>query len=164
MVDTNSTDLLAEIEQKRRRFVLWPIVAALSLILAGVIFATGTSPWLSIPFIILLSICIFAVHQLDQLKKSVVLMYDLDGAMLDSYQRMFESVESLASCGMVWHVSGRGDVYDPRYHAGAGALLNRSRITIGFRRPPYVKTNVSVPCLPLGTISLNLLPDYQSRL
>lgn len=86
-------------------------------------------------------------------------MYDLDGAMLDSFQRLFESIESLSRCGAVWHVSGRGDVYDPRYHAGAGALLNRSRVSIGFRSPPYVKTNVSVPCLPLGRITLYMLPD-----
>jgi len=159
MTDTSSADLLAEIEQKRQRFVWWPIVAVLSFILAITILRCGVAPWLSVPIVVLLVIGVILIHQWDQLKKSVVLMYDLDGAMLDSFQRLFESIESLSRCGAVWHVSGRGDVYDSRYHAGAGALLNRSRISIGFRSPPYVKTNVSVPCLPLGRITLYLLPD-----
>ncbi len=159
MTDTNSTDLLAEIEQKRRRLVWWPIVAILSFILAMVILGSGVSPWQLLPLIVLLMIGVALIYQWDQLKKSVVLMYDLDGAMLDSFQRLFESIESLSRCGAVWHVSGKSDVYDPRYHAGAGALLNRRRISIGFRSPPYVKTNVSVPCLPLGRITLYLLPD-----
>ena len=159
MTDTNSADLLAELERKRRRFVWWPIVAVLSFILMMVFLGSGLSPWLSVPLISLLVVSIVLVYQWDQLKKSVVLMYDLDGAMLDSFQRLFESIESLSRCGAVWHVSGRGDVYDPRYHAGAGALLNRSHMSIGFRSPPYVKTNVSVPCLPLGRITLYLLPD-----
>jgi uncharacterized tellurite resistance protein B-like protein len=159
MTDTNSADLLAEIEQKRRRFVWWPIVAVLSFILAMAILASGLPPWVFVPIILLLVVGILFVYQWDQLKKSVVLMYDLDETMLDSFQRLFESIEALSRCGTIWHVSGRGDVYDPRYHAGAGALLNRSRISIGFRSPPYVKTNVSVPCLPLGRITLYLLPD-----
>jgi len=89
MTDTSSADLLAEIEQKRQRFVWWPIVAVLSFILAIAILRCGVAPWLSVPIVVLLVIGVILIHQWDQLKKSVVLMYDLDGAMLDSFQRLF---------------------------------------------------------------------------
>jgi hypothetical protein len=65
----------------------------------------------------------------------------------------------MARCGAVWHVTAQGDVYDPKYHAGAGQIINRRRLSIGYRNPPYVKTNLSVPLLPFGEKSLYLLPD-----
>jgi len=159
MTDASSADLLTEIEQKRQRFLWWPAIGALSFLFAMVILGSGITPWLTASLIALLMIGVALTCQWDQLKRSVVLMYDLDGGMLDSFRRLFESIESLSRCGAVWHVSGRGDVYDPRYHAGAAAVLNRSRISIRFRSPPHVKTNVSVPCLPLGKTTLYLLPD-----
>jgi len=159
MVDTNSIALLSEIERKRKRTVWWPFMLAMSLMLGVLLLVGEVTMWLTVPCVLLLLIATVFVHQYDQLKKSVVLMYELDGPSLESYQLLFAAVNELARCGAVWHITAQGDVYDPKYHAGAGHLINRSKISVGYRNPPYVKTNLSVPYLPFGKHSMYLLPD-----
>lgn len=159
MIDTDSEALLSEIQQKHERIRFWPIVLVVSLLLSAYLVGSETSLWIAIPCMaVLLALCLF-VHQYDQLKKSVVLMYDLDDSSLDAYRNLFAAVDEMSRCGAVWHVTARGQVYDSKYHAGAGQLINRNSLAIDYRNPPYVKTNLSVPCLPFGRLSLYLLPD-----
>lgn len=158
MVDTNSAALLAEIQQKRKRFTLWPISGIASLLIVIALIATNSSLLIIIPTAILGLILTFAIHQYDQLKKSVVLMYDLDGSSLQTFENLYSAIAELSQCGAVWHLTAKGDVYDPKYHAGAGALVNRKRINPSFKNPPYVKTNLSIPHLSFGNRSLYLLP------
>lgn len=159
MVDTNSDTLLSEIDRKQKRIMWWPIVLVMSLILGVLLVVAEVTLLLTVPCILLLTIATVFVHQYDQLKKSVVLMYELDGPSLKSYQNLYAAVNDMASCGAVWHVTAKGDVYDPKYHAGAGYLINRRPLSVGYRNPPYVKTNLSVPVLPFGKHSMYLLPD-----
>lgn len=159
MVDTNSTSLLSEIDQKRKCIVWWPSVLITSLILGILLVAAKVTMWLTSPCILLLLIGIVVVYEYDQLKKTVVLMYELDGPTLESYQKLFTAVNELARCGCVWHVTAQGQVYDPKYHAGAGQLINGRRLSVSYRNPPYVTTNLSVPYLPFNQHSMYLLPD-----
>ena len=159
MVDTNSAALLAEIERKRKRIIWWPFMLICALILGGVLIFGQVTLWITVPCCLLLLFATIFVHQYDQLKKSVVLMYELDEACLDAYQNLFAASNEIARCGAVWHITAQGDVYDPKYHAGAGQVINRHRLSIGYRNPPYIKTNLSVPVLPFRQHSLYLLPD-----
>ena len=159
MVDTNSAALLAEIERKRKRVVWWPFMLICALILGAALIFGQVTLWITVPCCLLLLVATIFVHQYDQLKKSVVLMYELDGPCLDAYQNLFAASNEMARCGAVWHITSQGDVYDPKYHAGAGQVINRHRLSIGYRNPPYVKTNLSVPVLPFRQHSLYLLPD-----
>lgn len=159
MVDTNSAAILSEIELRRKRIVWWPFMLVVSLILVLLLLASEMTIWLTMPCAITLLFATLFLHQYDQLNKSLVLMYELDGPSLDSYKELFAAVNDISSCGAVWHVTARGDVYDPKYHAGAGYLISRKRLSIGYRNPPYVKTNLSVPVLPFGKHTMYLLPD-----
>ena len=159
MVDTNSAALLSEIQQKRKRLTLWPIFGIASLLLVVALIATNFSVPFTTPTAILGLILTFSIHQYDQLKKSVVLMYDLDGSSLQTFENLYSAIAELSQCGAVWHLTAKGDVYDPKYHAGAGALVNRKRMNPSFKNPPYVKTNLSIPYLSFGNRSLYLLPD-----
>jgi hypothetical protein len=159
MVDTNSAELLSEIERKRKRLVWWPVVLVAALIVSPLLFFVKLSLWFSIPITIILLLGVVAIHQYDQLKKSVVLMYDLDGPILDSYQKLYNAINELLECNAVWFVTAKGDVLDSRYHAGAEELLKRNRISVEYRDPPFVKTNISVPYLPFGQHAMYLLPD-----
>lgn len=160
MVDTTSAALLAEIERKRTRLVWWPFVLTAALLVSALLLQGNVTLWFTAPCVTLLVLSLVAVYQYDQFKKNVVLMYDLEGSSLSSYQDLFGAIDALARCGAVWHVTARGNVYDPRYHAGAGQLINRRRLAVGYRDPPYIKTNLSVPFLPMGGHSLYFLPDY----
>ncbi|MBR9803321.1 DUF4236 domain-containing protein [bacterium] len=160
MVDSTSAALLAEIERKRTRMVWWPFVLYGTLLISTLLLVENVTLWLTTPSIILLAASFVAAYQYDQFRKRVVLMYDLDGPNLSSYEQLFAAIDVLARCGAVWHVTARGKVYDPKYHAGAGHLINRRRVSVGYCDPPYVNTNLSVPFLRLGQHSLYFLPDY----
>lgn len=159
MVDSDSASLLAEIEQKRKRFRCWPAVVALAIFIAVLLLGARVTKWVAVPSYVLLIASAVSAYQYDQLKKSVVLMYDLEGPSLESYQLLHAAVEAIAECGAVWQITAEGDVYDPKYHAGASALISRNRISIGYRDPPYIKTNLPVPFFPFGLNVIYLLPD-----
>jgi uncharacterized tellurite resistance protein B-like protein len=95
----------------------------------------------------------------DKLRKTVVLIYDLDDDCQRAYQNLFAAVETLAGCGAVWQVTTKETVYDRKYQAGAGQLITRHRLVIGVRNPPCVKTNVSVPFLGFHQAQFYLFPD-----
>jgi hypothetical protein len=51
-------------------------------------------------------------------------------------------------------------VYDPKYHAGATSLLQRSATTVRTAAPPFVRTNLPVLCIAAGRRTLYFLPDH----
>ncbi len=159
MVDSSSAALLSELNQKSQRILTWPLAAGTSGILAISLVATAASPWIVIPVVVLSIVGVFCAYQLDQLRKTVVILYDFDGEMERAYQRIHDLASQLARCGGKWHIDARGQVYDPKFHGGAGHVVIRRRISIGTGQPPNVKTNVSTVVIPLGTKTLYFFPD-----
>jgi hypothetical protein len=163
MVTSSSSELLAELEQKRTRILWWPKSLILTLLAAtGLVYFQLNelgSTFKTLAVTTAFAAITVAVYIFDRLTKSVVLMYELDGRCLEAYQRVFSAVEALASCGAVWQLTGHGDVFDPRYHAGAGKVIRRQPLSIKVREPPYVKTNLSIPSLQFRKHTLYLLPD-----
>lgn len=159
MADSSSATLLAELEQKRKQIRLWPIATGFSVASLIVLVGLAASLWITIPLAVAMLVATFLTYQRDILKKSVVMMYDLDDESAAAYRRLYEAAASLASCGATWHVNAQGDVYDPKYHAGAGQLVNRKRIHVAEHDPPFVHTNLSIHRFPFGNRSLYFFPD-----
>ena len=159
MIDTNSAALLAELEEKRRRIRVFPTTTIVALILIVLLLKFHVSLWLTLPLLILLiGTCVFTFY-FDLLKKSVVIMYDLDDDMHASFKRLHESMALLSRLGATWHISGQAKVHDSKYHAGAGQLIQRKKIAIDESLPPFVRTNISVIKLPTKGNTLYFLPD-----
>ena len=159
MVDSSSAALLAELERKRKRIRTWPIVLGLSIATLVVLVGLGASLWVTIPLAVVMAVGGFLAYEFDILKKSVVMMYDLDSESSTVFRGLYDAITSLARCGATWHVNARGDVYDPKYHAGAGHLVRRNRIHVSEHDPPFVRTNLAICRLPLGNRSLYFFPD-----
>ena len=159
MVDSNSSDLLNEIKQKRARFTWWPICLTATLVLVALYLTENYTHSFALPSIILLIIATFVIHQWDQLRKSVVLMYDLDENSISAYEHLCAAVNELKSCSAVWQITSHGQVYDPKYHAGANKIIDRKPISFAYCDPPFVKTNLMIPCVKIGDRSWYLLPD-----
>lgn len=160
MIDSSSFALLSEMDQKskRIRIRMWPLAAGLTLIIACVLAAIQASPWIIAPVVALSLTGVFFAYQFDLLSKTVIL-YDLDPAMKDAYERVHNCILQLARCGGKWQIDARGRVYDPKYHGGAGQLINRKRIAIGLGQPPSVKTNILIPFIELGGRTLYFFPE-----
>ncbi len=159
MTDSSSAELLTELNSKRKKWRIWPATAIIS-ILTVVIAASNNLPiWLTILILVfLLGLTIFAYYR-DQLAKSTVLFYKLDSAPEKDYQSFHSAFDELKSCNKIWHIEAQGDVTDRKYHAGASTLIKRKLISLTKGQPPFVKTNISVPTIPVGRQKLYFFPD-----
>jgi len=160
MRDSSSTELLQELNSKRKTSVLWPYPLALGVIALIVSAGNNASGWLSV-LIVLIGIFFFTVYfyYRDQLRKTTVLFYELEPTVEQSYQALHDTFDEISRCGAVWHISAEGDVMDRKYHAGASTLVQRKAISPGKGQPPYVKTNLSIPTLTVGKQTLYFFPD-----
>ena len=159
MVAVSPDALVAEIQQKRRAVPFWPAAAVCWVTLTLLAAVSGVPPWLTVGITVVWGMVTAGVFVLDKMRRTVVLMYDLDPEHQRAFQAVCAAVDQLRAAAAVWHVTARGDVYDRKYHAGAGELLLRRPAIVDYRAPPRVCTNVAVPRIVLGTITLYFLPD-----
>ena len=159
MISSSSAALLVEIDQKRRRWrtLPWGVIVCFVLIIGSAY--QGAPPWL-LCVAAALSVCLLiAAHQFDLLRRTVVMMYDLDGRSEEAYRSLTDAADTLSGSGGLWHVRAEGDVHDPKYHAGASGLVDRNAIRIASDPPKFIRTNVPVCRIPLGREELCLFPD-----
>ena len=160
MIDSSSAALLSEIKQKKKRMLTWPFAVGLGVAIMCIVIAIKAPLWIIILVAAISLIGAFAAYQYDLLSKTVVILYDLDSVMEGAYDRVHNCINQLARCRGKWHIDARGNVYDPKYHGGAGELVKRNRISIGTGSPPYIKTNIAIPYIPLGSRTLYFFPEH----
>jgi hypothetical protein len=159
MIDTSSAELLRELNDKRKKVALLPIVVG--LILAGLILLIWTrASGAVIGAYVLLTIPTFIwVAMNDDLRKTTVMFYELEGDAEKAYQLIHDACGEVRSRARTWHVSARGQVKDRKYHAGAGTLLQRQPVSVRNGNPPFVKSNLEIPLMPVGRQILAFMPD-----
>lgn len=146
IVDASSQDLIDEINQKMKKLPTWPLALLLVFIpVAG-------------PYIAIIA-AIFMYFVVDKARKTTVLFYDIEEQTEHTIQQFYSAFEELINCCAKWHVSAQAQVRDRKYHAGASSVVKRLPITIKYKTPPKIKTNVQVPCIPVGKQTLYFLPD-----
>jgi hypothetical protein len=159
MTDSSSAELLAELNEKRKKIRLWPLTTILG---AGALLATWQAEVPIWALALLASgvvVSIFFAVRRDQLAKTVVLFYDFDPEIEKAYQALHEWASQLAQCAKVWHIEAQGRVHDRKYHAGASNLVRRKPTTIRQAEPPYVKTNIPTIAVGVGHQTLHFFPD-----
>lgn len=160
MAPASALELLEEIRTKRARVRLWPfhvLVGALGLLLLAV--SEALPAWALIIGLVTLTASAAWVRAHDFLRKTVVLLYDLEGPIVEAYQSLHDGFDWLANCGAVWHLAAQGQTLDRKYQAGATHLVKRRGVRLSKGEPPGITTNVEVPLLPVGRQTLFLLPD-----
>jgi len=162
MVDSSSAELLAEINSKSKKPLIWPWVFGSSVCLLAVVVAVNVPLWV---FCLLISLCggglIWGVHA-DKLRKTVVLFYELEPHIEEAFQSLHNAFNALRSCSRMWHVESKGNItttYDWKVNAGASAIVRRTNIAPHVGSPPYFQCNVAIPVLPAGHQKLYFLPD-----
>lgn len=159
IVDSSSRALIDELNAKHKKWRFWPGSAALFLALIAYGFANDWATWAQVLLLVAGSTATAFLYVKDDLRKSTVLMYDLDSQMETAYTRLHEAANALATCARTWHIQSSAKVYDSKYHAGAGAVVKRLNATIRKASPPFLKTNVETYTIGLGKRSLHFLPD-----
>jgi hypothetical protein len=101
----------------------------------------------------------FMAYRRDTLRRTCVLLYELEDQAGACYQALHDAFETLAKCGGCWNVQARGATSDQKYDAGASQLIRRNGVTLTTKAPPIVQTNIAVPAIPAGRETLYLFPD-----
>lgn len=159
MVDSSSAELLEELNSKRKRMRLWPLIAAAGIMVVLFVGKSDKPSWAA-PITALLSCgAVILAYNYDKVKKSTVLFYNLEDHIETAYQGFHEAFDKLAGCSQVWNIDAESKVLDRKYHAGASKLIKRQTITLARKEPQYVKTNLSIPAIPVGRQTLYFLPD-----
>ncbi|HET7437753.1 MAG TPA: DUF4236 domain-containing protein [Thermoanaerobaculia bacterium] len=159
IVDSSSEALLQEIRDKRSKIALTPFVTGAGAAMALFAAIKAPAPWLFwLVVIVAVALIVVARHQ-DKLRKTVVITYDFDPAVQLAWERFAEWAGAVAKSARTWHIAASGHVRDPKYHAGASQLVQRSDTTFRTQVPPHIVTNVPVLSLGAGRQTLYFLPD-----
>jgi hypothetical protein len=159
IVDSSSRDLLEELNRKRAKARLWPIVAIVSAVILGIGVSSNWPTWLFALLVVVAAVGTYAAHTRDALEKTVVLFYDFDSEMEAAYAQLHAAASQLASCSAAWHIEASGKVHDRKYHAGASDLVRRKNTSIRKAEPPYVKSNIETIAVGVGRQTLHFFPD-----
>lgn len=173
MRDSSSADLLREIDEKRRRARVAPVLALLgaaaaagAAYLAPQMRAELPPDWPAwAPFVVPAAIAAASVvafvyaSRRDELARSVVLFYKLEGEAEHRYQQLHDAFAALARCGAAWHIEAASANTDWKRSGGATRTVRRTRVGLGLSAPPIIKTNIAVPALPCGRETLCFFPD-----
>lgn len=158
IIDSSSYALVQELRQKQKKVRLARIGAFITGILTLVAF-NSSRPNLG-PVLLVLALVLYGLLRIyDSIRKTTVIFYDLTQDAEDGFRQIYDAFTSLASAKKIWHIPSKGTVADSKYHAGAGTLVERTPITVGFENPPFVRTNIPTPSLPVGTQTLFFFPD-----
>lgn len=159
IVDSSSRELLDELNRKRARMRLWPVIAIVSVVVLGVGVSSNWPTWLLAVLLVAGSVGTYIAHGRDVLEKTVVLFYDFDSHMEAAYAQLHSAASQLANCAAAWHIEASGKVHDRKYHAGASDLVRRKGTSIQNAEPPYVKTNIETFAVGVGRQTLHFFPD-----
>lgn len=156
LAPTGRDDLVQQLnEAGRRKRLGWP-VAVIALVLGLLTLPYGVIVWaLAIP------LCTWLVLR-DSARRTVVLFYDVDDEPGAWFERVHTVWASLSASRALWRVVQSGRVsttHQRKTNAGAGAIVSRVPTTAHLDGPARLSTNVVVPSLTAGKVSLYLLPD-----
>lgn len=98
----------------------------------------------------------------DASRRTVVLLYDVDGAAADWFDSLVTNWEWMTQSHKLWRSVRSGRVqttYQHKTNAGASNLVQRIPVAASLAGPKHVSTNVAVPTLNAGKSALYFLPD-----
>lgn len=159
IVDSSSQALLDEMKAKQARWRLWPWMAGVAL-LSWLLAWQSEAPTWAVATVLMLGCAITASAALwDTLRKTVVLMYELDPTLESALTKLHGAADYLTSAAGVWHIPSTARVHDSKYHAGANALVQRKPTKFHRAAPPFVKTNIQTVAVNVGSQTLHFFPD-----
>lgn len=158
MKDESADQLLAELNSKRRRWRTAPFVSVLGFVVVAMLWTSMVTVG-QVAALIAVGMCIILSIQYDTLRKSTVIMYDLETDAEMSFERLIGAVQDIGRANGLWRIEARAQVLDAKYHAGASSEVNRKSKSVILGRPSFVRCNLDVPVLGVRRQTLYFFPD-----
>lgn len=159
MVDISSKDLVDEINSKIRIRRFFPLAFIGSILFILIMLFNDVPGWIIFLSALLLIGLSFLAHNWDELRRSVVIMYDFDQDQERAFEKLHDAFDNMTDCQKVWHIPGSSDVLNRKYNAGASQAVKRNEIKPKKNTPSPIKTNVEVPVINAGKQSIAFFPN-----
>lgn len=156
LVPTGSGDLVDQLNAAARvRRLGWPAT------IVALVLGLATMPYGLIIWALAVPLCTWLFVR-DAARRTVVLFYEVDGPPGAWFATLQTSWTALTQSRDLWRVVQSGEVRTTHQHktnAGAGSIVSRIPAQAHTAGPLRLSTNVAVPTLTAGTVSLYFLPD-----
>lgn len=159
MCDSTSRDLLDEIAAKSRAFRFAPLFGGLAVLTVLLLLGADVPSWTTIVISGIAAPAIAFIHLRDQLRKTVVLFYELEPELASAYQDLHDAFGALSASQRRWHIEATGAISDWKRNAGASTTVKKRDIQLTKEPPPSLRTNIETPMIPAGRQKLYLFPD-----
>jgi hypothetical protein len=157
--DVSSKALIDELNRKRERLRLLPWIVVAGVATCAALYAAGFGPLEIVLTAVAFAPLIFAAWLRDVIKKTSVLMYDLDSETLLSYAELTAAFDRAAGSERIWHLRSAASVLDRKYHAGASTVIDTDQSRFAKTAPPKVKTNLEPLQIAMPQRTLYFFPD-----
>jgi len=124
-----------------------------------VILLTSWPGWLKLIYTIFIAMGLAIFYYSDIMRKSVVILFNMEEPAASLYGRVHDSFDELLHCEGIWHIEAESRVHDNKYFGGASGKIRRKEINLFTRDIPIIKTNIDVPQIPVGKQILAFLPE-----
>lgn len=153
-------DLVKELNSKASIPMYW-LYGVIFLVIIDILYLySGVSALITIIFNMLALAGIYYLFVITELKKSTVVMYDFSDANASKkYENLITSIKSMSTAQKKWLLQSKAEVFDSKYHAGAGHLVNRKLFSIGKDIDRYIKTNIEIYAVKLEHKIIFFFPD-----
>ena len=159
MVPTNAEGVLAQINDGISAWSLWPYPLILGAAGSYYLFSSNYPLSYLYSSIALTLFLTFMASYADMVRKTVVLMYDLEKDVEVTFGQFLERFAEIGDCQKIWNVDTLRTTGDWKRNAGATRLLKRTNARISFGCPSVIKTNIDIPCITGGKQNIYFFPD-----
>jgi hypothetical protein len=158
LAPANAEQIVAEINEKLARIILWPFVASLTIAIALLAYDQSGLIAMASALAIGCALTYLAMSH-DEVRRSVVILYDLELDARDAFEKFSQEFEKTAACKKAWNIRNTNSTSDWKRNAGAGNLVDRQSASLGFGSPSIIKTNIEPPCIKGGAQDIYFYPD-----
>jgi Protein of unknown function (DUF4236) len=159
MKPTNGSAIVQQISQKMALGRFWPWALGIGLLLSALVMTQPNAG----PFALGLAAATVALSaflsRIDEQRKTVVIMYDLDDQVVAPFQTFAQEFDKLATASRIWNIDTAGRTDDWKRNAGASHLITRKLVRLSYGVPRVIKTNVDLPCIVGGRQNIYFLLD-----
>ncbi|MEU3271104.1 hypothetical protein ABZ639_09655 [Saccharomonospora sp. NPDC006951] len=152
MTEVTASELVKQLNEAAKAVRFWPwfLILTLGLSLVSPLFLIPGGP---------LTLWLFWK---DQVRRKVVVFYDVAGEDAHRFQRSVDSFKQAAGTQRAWQIIAAGEVRTTHQHkvnAGASSVVSRIPLIMTQRGPRNIATNIAMLSLTTAQRSLYLLPD-----
>jgi len=160
LMSATKNDLLIQLNKSYKSFRFDYLSAVLFLSLLLVV-------WKESDFIRLLVISLgiiisIAIAVWESKRRTIRITYEFENNRYEKYGKIINAFNEIANNRKIWSMINSRHLYnthESKMNSGASNLIDKNFAVAGEGKPPWVKTNISIPTIKTGVRSLYFIPD-----